>query len=157
MDNKNRIACLIVIFLTVGICNVFSQMKSSSSTSENRKIKIFKSSKEQVLEFEVYKESEIFKLDIESKIIFGSLRIEVYDPTGKEQGRFSVKTMTNKDDKNTSQQAFEDLGIKNPSSESVTGKMDKLFFEPVVGKWNIKIFPKIAIGEINIVGVQSVN
>jgi hypothetical protein len=116
----------------------FSLHKSINFNGENEKIEI---------SVQVSESNNILKLIISSIVITGELTIEVYDPTGEEQGKYSVG----------SQNSLKTTGkTYNPTkNETVSGKISKLVESPIIGDWKIIVIPKNAKGTLNIDSDQS--
>ena len=148
---KKSIKTVVVfLFVVTATMSSYAQMKSSSSTSEDREIRIYDYSKDQEIELEVFGDTKYFELNIESNIRYGILKVELYDPTGKKQGRFSVKTIVSAEERKKMKP-----DQKNYMSEIVTGRINKQFSDPIAGMWKVKVFPKQASGAIKLKSNQS--
>ena len=93
----------------------------------------------------VDQETILLKLNIQSAINKGKLSIEIVDPTGEKQGKFSIGSQikTTKNNK------------ENQKEEHVKGNINKIINEPIQGKWIIKLIPDKAEGAVNIQSTQS--
>ncbi|MBK7625991.1 MAG: hypothetical protein IPJ16_02115 [Bacteroidales bacterium] len=116
----------------------FSLHKSISFNGENEKIEIL---------IQVTESNNVLKLMISSIVFSGELTIEVFDPTGEEQGKYSVG----------SQNSLKTTGkTNNPTqNETVSGKISKLVESPIKGDWKIIVIPKNVKGSLNIDSDQS--
>jgi hypothetical protein len=116
----------------------FNLHKSISFNGENEKIEIL---------IQVSESNNVLKLMISSIVFSGELTIEVFDPTGEEQGKYSVG----------SQNSLKTTGkTYNPTqNETVSGKISKLVESPITGDWKIIVIPKNVKGSLNIDSDQS--
>jgi len=111
----------------------FSLHKMINFNGENEKIEI---------SLQVSESNNVLKLKISSIVVTGELTIEVFDPTGEEQGKYSVG----------SQNSIKTTGKTfNPTQdETVTGQISKLVESPIIGDWKIIVIPKNVKGTLNI-------
>ncbi len=111
----------------------FSLHKTINFDGENEKIEI---------SIQVTETNNVLKLQISSIVHTGELTIEVFDPTGEEQGKYSVG----------SQNSIKTTGKTfNPTqNETVTGRISKLVESPIIGEWKINVIPKNVKGTLNI-------
>lgn len=111
----------------------FSLHKTINFDGENEKIEI---------SIQVTETNNVLKLLISSIVHTGELTIQVFDPTGEEQGKYSVG----------SQNSIKTTGkTYNPTqNETVTGRISKLVESPIIGDWKIIVIPKNAKGTLNI-------
>ena len=108
---------------------------SASGTRVNlqRKITLETVSKSQEVILNIEGGVERFELNINSVVNTGDLKIELYDPRGKNQGVFALGTQL-------------DAG----NSERVDGNIQKSLKDPQSGAWRVKILPSEATGTVTI-------
>lgn len=111
----------------------FSLHKTIIFDGENEKIEI---------SIQVTERNNVLKLLISSTVITGELTIQVFDPTGEEQGKYSVGSQNSiKTTEKTS----------NPTqNEKATGRISKSVESPIIGDWKIIVIPKNVKGILNI-------
>jgi hypothetical protein len=116
----------------------FSLHKIINFNGENEKIEI---------SVQVSELNNVLKLKISSLVKTGELTIEVYDPTGEEQGKYSVG----------SQNSLKTTGktYNSTQNETVTGQISKLVESPIIGEWKIIVIPKNVKGSLMIDSDQS--
>ncbi|MEO5601548.1 MAG: hypothetical protein ABIR06_11545 [Cyclobacteriaceae bacterium] len=110
-----------------------STVRSDTRVTLQREITLDKDSKSEEVILKIEDDVDRFELIINSKVITGNLKIEVYDPKGNKQGTFSVGTQLN-----------------GEKSERVNGKISKSLKHPQSGNWKVNIFPTKATGIITI-------
>jgi len=116
----------------------FNLHKSINLNGENEKIEI---------SIQVAESNNVLNLVISSMVYTGELTIEVCDPTGEEQGKYSVGSQ------NSLKTSGKDY---NPTQkEIVSGKISKSVESPIIGDWKIIIIPKNVKGILNIDSNQS--
>lgn len=101
-------------------------LRSSLTLNEN--------STAQTVKVEVVGEVENLKIEILCSLEKGEVIIELFDPEGKRQGKFTLGSKTNVGE---SQQT----DGKSDSKNMEDGKLEKLVANPVNGDWLIKITP----------------
>ena len=98
-----------------------------------RKITLDGTSKAEEVILNVERAVNRFELNVNSSVITGELKVEFYDPNGKNQGTFSVGTQL-------------DAG----KSEMVDSNIQKSLEGPQSGVWKVKIIPTEATGTVTI-------
>ncbi|MFV0266043.1 MAG: hypothetical protein ACK5HT_02800 [Draconibacterium sp.] len=114
----------------------FAQTKSNTETdfTVQRDIKFKNSSDVKEVIIEVKSDDSMLQLMISSIVESGELSVEIYDPTNKKQGNFSIGTQLNSTELN----------------EKVRGQIQKKFTTPKEGTWKVKFIAKNASGNISI-------
>ncbi|WP_167616193.1 hypothetical protein [Maribellus sediminis] len=120
-----------------------NSFKEKTSYNLHRSIEMQKDSDVKEIKIEVTEEDCIFNLRVQSTINAGSLKLEIFDPTGKNQGNFSIGCQIDLD--NTIQEISQ---RKSKVSESVHGLTSKLINNPKLGNWIVKISPQKTTGKI---------
>lgn len=98
-----------------------------------RTILLEKDSQTDEVAIDIEQGSPRFELLIRSSVSNGKVTIELYDPVGKKQGNFTVRTLLNSE-----------------KEEIVNGEIRKFLVGPQEGKWKVKIIPVDATGRIKI-------
>lgn len=70
----------------------------------------------------------------------GSLSVVLYDPSGKKQGGFGLKSQNTRRE-NSLKNDQVTYSFKSKSAMGAKGTMEKSFAKPAVGKWTVKIIP----------------
>ena len=132
--SKSFLGLLTSLILITSIS--FAQTKSNTETdfTIQRDIKFKNSSDVKEVSIAVKNDDSILQLMISSIVESGELSVEIYDPTNKKQGNFSIGTQLNSTELN----------------EKVRGQIQKKFTTPKEGTWKVKFIAKNASGNINI-------
>lgn len=137
---KNIFPLLFIVFLST---TVYSQ---STEFNIERKINFWdKDSKTKNITVEVKENTNSVSFNINCKVLYGNITIEILDPKGKKHGNFSVKNQMNK----------LPLSTEN-NKEEVNGQINKHIGTPKAGNWIIKIIPLDAIGQLSINCLQQI-
>lgn len=110
-----------------------SSIISDTRVNLERKISLESNSKSEDIILNIEENFDRFELVINSSVTAGDLKIEVYDPKGKNQGIFSVGTQLN-----------------GEKLERVNGNINKSLKDPQSGHWKVSILPTKATGTITI-------
>lgn len=125
----------------------FSSAQEKTIFSLEREIFLRNDSEKKEIKIEV-KEKGYFHLDIKSVLTQGEVKIEIYNPSGKKQGNFSVECQVPATE--------EAINFLLPT-EKVTGNYRKIINNPTVGIWKVKITSINATGNVNIKYTQDSN
>jgi len=141
-----------IIYIILAVNTVEAQLQNINT---KKGVEIKNSSKETYISFEVHKNRKMLMLNVTCNVSFGSIGIEIYDPSGKKKGSFLVRNDIKKG--KTSKKLFSDVVKEaitstkiNHSTKNANGMMDKVFHFPLKGIWKIKILPKKATGHVSI-------
>lgn len=122
-----------------------SSLALSAQTNElnlQHSLKLNEKSVEQSIKVDVAGDVESLKIDIRCSLEKGEVIIELYDPEGKRQGKFTLGSKTN-----IGSQADAD-GKNDVQRED--GKLEKIVSNPVNGNWVIKITPTKTKAQVSI-------
>lgn len=127
MKNQTIIFIISCLFCTLSISAQDNGLFPSSNSISNitREIKLKDDSKIEEVEIFVGDQDRELELQIRSSVSKGKLLIELYDPSGKKQGKFSIGTQ-----------------MSSEKKERVQGTMNKRLKDPKPGSWKVKIIPK---------------
>lgn len=148
----NRI--FIITILSLLTVTAWSQDMTSFNT--NRVIFFKSDSEEKKLSIEVDDIYTNLKLSINATIQEGVLLIEILDPKGVKHGNFSIacqlggKKITLGESKSGG--LFDDNNM-----ETVQGRILRMIKNPMKGNWVVKITPKNARGQVEIISDQLSN
>lgn len=124
---------LAMLFTTTTSAQI-SQAVEKTSFNIHRTIELTKATRSQDIKIEVNEKECRFNLRINSKVMDGKVKVEIYDPKGKKQGNFSVGCQMDSDN----------------SKEMVNGMITKAIEKPELGDWKVKIIPTKAVGKVTI-------
>lgn len=143
--------------------SILPQVQDSGTTINlKRVINLESDSKSKTVTINIEENTLSFYLTIESTIHSGELMIEIYDSQDIKQGNFSVGTQLNTTEKDVSgnaniakalrKQGNYSSGTQTITSggESVYGNIVKSLRDPKPGKWEVKIIPTNAKGNVRI-------
>ena len=119
--------CLLALFLPL------TSAAQDNSYQTDRTIRFNGNSRAERVILNIDDETKELHLKIRSRIREGSLKIEIYDPSGGKRGNFVIEGQ---------------LGTNATSSESVEGRISKSIPTPQQGEWIIKIIPVGVHGQI---------
>ena len=132
----------ISIFL-IALCISHPAIAQSFTFDLKRSINLTSNDKDdQSIILNVTEKTSSLGLDINCKVLLGSLKIEIYNPKGEKQGEFAVES-----------QLKEKLPLNYDESlnrELVEGKIEKIISDPIAGKWIIKLIPTKTYASIKI-------
>lgn len=152
-----------------------STIKEKTQFLMQRRIEFSNTSEKQELTIKVNMQNCMFDLEIKSSVNNGELEVEIYDPTGKKQGSFSVGCQINTQSNNMNKTKINDFfngkttskntqanneeaivmpDKKNELNESVSGRTSKSIKNPILGDWTIKFSPTNASGYIIVASRQ---
>ena len=142
--NLKKLAAL--IFIVAMSYPTFGQNYVIPSIDQERSIQIENYSKDETIDIEVFEDTKLLLLEISSTISYGSIKVEIYDPAGKKKGQFSIKSLLTLEKLKKMKR-----GQKNYMREDVSGKINKIFIQSLVGTWKVKIYPKETHGTIKLI------
>ena len=116
-------------------------MAQATDFTTTRRLGFNNSTKTQTVEIDTPKNSSSLGLQILCTVKNGAVKIEIFNPSGKKEGEFSVESTENEG----SNSLFDLL------DEGVSGEINKMIYEPHVGSWKIKFIPENATGKVQIV------
>jgi len=128
-----------LFFLLISI-STFAQKKevkirvpSESNLLLERQIRLKDHNQKETITVEV--ENDIYKINfnVQTRLVGGKMKIDIYNPDGEREGTFSVSTQ-----------------LSETVSEVAMGQLNKEIFEPQPGIWKIVIDPKKANAEISL-------
>jgi len=132
----------IIIATLVFALNGFSVFGQDNALNLRHSITFNEKSLAQTTKVEVAGEVENLKIEVLCSLEKGEVIIELFDPEGKRQGKFTLGSKTNLGDQ---------TGEANKSSKYMEdGKLEKLVTNPVNGDWLIKITPTKASARLSI-------
>lgn len=139
--SKRQNLLLIISIFILGINAIVAQHKNLNTKKD---VEIIKTSTDKEVLLDVLDNKKIMMLNLSCNVHSGSITIEVYNPNGKKEEKFSV--IMNK----TNDKKERVINTNNVLSKVTSGMIDKVFHNPLSGIWKIKIIPKNAKGHISI-------
>ena len=128
---------LTTLMLLSGII-VYSQSTDFTTT---RRLGFNNSVNSQSVEIKSPKDTSTLSIQILCSVENGAVTIEIFNPSGKKEGEFTVESTETE----TSNSLFDLL------NEGVSGEINKLVNDPEVGSWIVKFNPDKATGKVQIV------
>jgi len=131
-------------FLLASLCwaSMLSLSAQDNSLNLHHSLSLNEKSIEQSIKVDVAGDVEKLKIDIRCSLDQGEVIIELYDPEGKRQGKFTLGSKT-KTGNTVSADGKADV-------EREDGKLEKIVTNPVNGNWVIKITPTKTKAQVSI-------
>lgn len=141
MKNKTTFTKSVVLFILLFTLTLSSYSQSSSNFELHREISMTEPDSEiRNIHLSIQKNSSKIHLEIFSEIKFGNLTIKILDPKKEIVGEFSIESIhTNEGNKSN-----------NNVKEIVSGKIQKIFNNPITGKWLIEITSDGVVGDVKL-------
>lgn len=93
-------------------------------------------------------------INIKGVVSSGELTIEVYDPKGEKHGGFKIGYLVGSE-KSEKKVIKEYVTIGSPKDNVVNANLNKVFKNPILGNWTLKMIPSNVTGIIDISFHQS--
>jgi len=131
-------------FLLATFCwaSMLTLNAQDNSLNLHHSLSLNEKSVEQNIKVDVAGDVEKLKIDIRCSLDQGEVIVELYDPEGKRQGKFTLGSKTK-----TSNTASAD---EKADVEREEGKLEKVVTNPVNGNWVIKITPTKTKAQVSI-------
>ena len=175
---KSILGIFVVSFLLLSVAKAQvgpdGTFKDETKSVMQRTLEFTNATNTEEIKIEVELVDCFFQLEVKSSIMNGELKIEIYDPTGKKQGSFSVGCQINTKSKTIKKTNINDFiygktkavetgkGKKINSSnktselnEFVSGSTSKSIHNPMLGDWIVKFIPSNADGYVIIASRQT--
>ena len=110
-----------------------------TEVSVRKMVKLNPKSVVQEISVEVEPNTNGLQLNINCRLDYGKVILELYDPKGKRRGKLSLGGSSTQ---------------QNPQEEE--GKLESSFYDPLAGAWIIKVTPTLASGSVSL-NFKSVN
>jgi len=132
---KFSVALAVILFTVSSICMAQDEVKIKRS-----KLLFFKGESQKAeVKVKSTKEYNYLVLKLHCQLTEGNVTINIFDPEGKKQGTFTIKT----DEPPV-------IGENTQSQQKVSGQMSKVFGKPLTGDWILKATPSSAVGNLSI-------
>ncbi|MEP1489355.1 MAG: hypothetical protein ABJL44_13605 [Algibacter sp.] len=141
MKNKTTFIKSLTLFILLFTFTLSSYSQSSSNFELHREISMTEPDSEiRNINLSIEKNTSNIHLEIFSEIKYGSLTIKILNPKNEIVGEFSIESIhANSKNKNS-----------NNIKEIVSGKIQKVFNNPTIGKWLIEIDSDGVVGNVKL-------